>query len=83
MSNQPIHKTFISRILMKFGIRLPAEPVHVIKVSLTLEEGHRLRVFENRVLRIISGSNRQELIGDGKKFIMKSFITFSSSRKMG
>jgi hypothetical protein len=45
-------------------------------VSLTLEEEHRLRVFEKRVLRIISGSKKWELIGGWKKFIMRSFITF-------
>jgi hypothetical protein len=29
--------------------------------SLTLRDKHRLRVFENRVLRIISGPNRDEI----------------------
>jgi hypothetical protein len=37
--------------------------------SLTLREGHRLRVFENRVLRRIFGLKRDEVTG-----IMKSFM---------
>jgi hypothetical protein len=32
--------------------------------SLTLREEHRLRVFENRVLRRIFGSKRDEVMGD-------------------
>jgi hypothetical protein len=34
--------------------------------SLTLREEHRLRVFENRVLRIF-GLKRDEMIGDWRK----------------
>jgi hypothetical protein len=30
------------------------------KWSLTLREGHRLRVFENRVLRMVFGPKRDE-----------------------
>jgi dolichol kinase len=40
--------------------------------SLTLKEEHRLRMFENRVLRIF-GSNREELTG--KDNTTRSFIT--------
>jgi hypothetical protein len=40
--------------------------------SLKLREGHRLRVFENRVLRRISGVKRDEI---GENCIMRSFIT--------
>jgi hypothetical protein len=32
--------------------------------SLTLREEHRLRVFENRVLRIIFGPKRDEVTGE-------------------
>jgi hypothetical protein len=32
-------------------------------LTLTLREEHRLRVFENRVLRRISGSEREEVAG--------------------
>jgi hypothetical protein len=32
-----------------------------------ISEEHRLRVFENRVLRIIFGPKRDEVIGDWRK----------------
>jgi hypothetical protein len=32
-----------------------------------LREAHRLRVFENRVLRIIFGPNRDEVTGEWRK----------------
>jgi hypothetical protein len=35
--------------------------------SLTLREEHRLRIFENRVLRRIFGSKRQEVMGSWRK----------------
>jgi hypothetical protein len=35
--------------------------------SLTLREEHRLRVFENRVLRRIFGSKRDEVTGGRRK----------------
>jgi hypothetical protein len=35
--------------------------------SLTLREEHKLRVFENRVLRRISGLNRDEVTGEWRK----------------
>jgi hypothetical protein len=41
--------------------------------SLTLREEHRLRVFENRVLRRIFGPEREE-DGSGEKCIMMNFI---------
>jgi hypothetical protein len=42
--------------------------------SLTLREEHRLRVFENRVLREIFVSKRNEVTGGWKDLIMRSFI---------
>jgi hypothetical protein len=42
---------------------------------LTLREEHRLRVFENTVLRRIFGPKRDEVTGDGGNCIMTSFIT--------
>jgi hypothetical protein len=36
--------------------------------SLTLREEHRLRVFENRVLRKIIGPKRDEITGEWRKF---------------
>jgi hypothetical protein len=35
--------------------------------SLTLREEHRLRVFENRVLRIVFGPKRDEVTGEWRK----------------
>jgi hypothetical protein len=35
--------------------------------SLTLREEHRLRVFENRVLRGIFGPKREEVMGEWRK----------------
>jgi len=37
--------------------------------SLTLREEHRLRVFENRVLRRIFGPERDEVTGEWKKLL--------------
>jgi hypothetical protein len=43
--------------------------------SLTLREECKLRVFENRVLRRISGPKRDEVAGDWKKnFIMRNLM---------
>jgi hypothetical protein len=39
-----------------------------------IEEEHRQRVFENRVLRRIFGAERDEVLGSGKNFIMRSFM---------
>jgi hypothetical protein len=36
--------------------------------SLTLREEHRLRVFENKVLSRIFGPNRDEVMGEWKRF---------------
>jgi hypothetical protein len=40
-----------------------------------LREAHRLRVFENRVLRRIFGSKRDEGREVGENYIMRSFRT--------
>jgi hypothetical protein len=42
--------------------------------SLTLREEHRLRVFENRVLRRIFGPKRDEVTGEWRNCITKSFV---------
>ena len=39
---------------------------------LTLREEHKLRVFENRVLRRVFGPKRDELTGNGESYIMRS-----------
>jgi hypothetical protein len=43
--------------------------------SLTLREEHRLRTFENRVLRRIFGPQRDEVTGEWRKLHKGSFIT--------
>jgi hypothetical protein len=43
--------------------------------SLTLREEHRLRVFENKVLRRIFGPKRDQVTGGWRKnCIMRSFV---------
>jgi hypothetical protein len=39
---------------------------------MTLREGRRLRVFENRVLRRVFGPKRGEVQGNGESYIMRS-----------
>jgi len=43
--------------------------------SVTVREEHRLRVFENRVLRRIFRPRREEVVGGWKDCILRSFIT--------
>jgi hypothetical protein len=59
--------------------------------SLTLGEEHRLRVFENRVLRRIFGPKRDEVVGDWRKlddgelhnlYCSPSIIRIFKSRRM-
>jgi hypothetical protein len=45
--------------------------------SVTLREEHRLRVFENRVLRRIFGPKRDEVTEDGGSCTMRSFIFYT------
>jgi hypothetical protein len=47
--------------------------------SLTLREEHRLRVFENRVLRRIFGPKRNEVTGDWRKLHNEELHTLYSS----
>jgi hypothetical protein len=54
---QKIHKTIILPVVL-YGCET---------LSLTLREEHRLRVFENRVLRKIYGPKRDEVTGDWRK----------------
>jgi len=48
--------------------------------SLTLREGRRLRVFENRVLRIKFGSRRDEVRGGGENYVMRSLMICTAHR---
>ena len=47
--------------------------------SLTLREEHRLRVFENRVLRRIFGPKRDKVIGEGIKLHNEELNVLDSS----
>jgi hypothetical protein len=47
--------------------------------SLTLREEHRLRVFENRVLRRIFGPKRDEVMGEWRKLHSGDFHNLYSS----
>jgi hypothetical protein len=48
--------------------------------SLTLREEHRLRVFENRVLRRIFGPKRDKVRVNGENFITRSFMICTLSQ---
>jgi hypothetical protein len=47
--------------------------------SLTLREEHRLRVFENRVLRRVFGLRRDEVKGEWRNLRNKKLRSFYSS----
>jgi len=42
-----------------------------------IEEERSLRVFENRVLRRIFVSRRDEVIGEWRNYIMRSLVIFT------
>jgi hypothetical protein len=50
-----------------------------VKLGLTLREDHRLRVFENRVLRRIFGPKRDEVTGEWRKFHIEELRDLYSS----
>jgi hypothetical protein len=50
-----------------------------VKLGLTLREDHRLRVFENRVLRRIFESKRDEVTGEWRKLHNKELHDLYSS----
>jgi hypothetical protein len=45
--------------------------------SLTLREAHRIRAFENRVLRIIFGPKRDEVTGEWRKLHSEELHNFT------
>jgi hypothetical protein len=67
LSSGPLPKNlkFTSRIYRK--IILPVVLYGCETWSLTLREEHRLRVFENRVLKRIFGPKRDEVTGEWRK----------------
>jgi hypothetical protein len=55
---------------------LSPKAVHLqVLFLLGAREEHRLRVFENRVLRRISGPKRYEVTEGGRNCIMRNFIS--------
>ena len=54
-------------IILSLAIILPVVLYGCETWSLTLREERRLRVFENRVLRRVFGSNRYEVTGEWRK----------------
>jgi hypothetical protein len=48
-------------------------------LSLTLKEEHRLKVFENRILRRIFGPKRNEVTGEWRKLINEELHNLYSS----
>jgi hypothetical protein len=57
----------ISKVKIYKTVILPVVLYECETWSLTLREEHRLRVFENRVLRRISGPKRDEVTGERRK----------------
>jgi uncharacterized membrane protein len=76
---------------LQFAIILPVVLYGCETWSLTLREKHRLRVFENRVLRRIFGPKRDEVTGEWRKlhneelhdlYSLPSIIRIIKSRRM-
>jgi hypothetical protein len=62
------HEVTVLKLFYCFSYNIECNPVPVVLYgcetwSLTLREEHRLRMFENRVLRRISGLRRCEAAG--------------------
>jgi hypothetical protein len=55
------------KIILYKTVILPVVQYGCETWSLTLREEHRLRVFENKVLRRIFGPKRDEVTGDWRK----------------
>jgi hypothetical protein len=53
-----------------------------VKLDLSFREEHRLKVFENRVLRRISGPKWEKWREAGEDCIMRSFITCTLHRTL-
>jgi hypothetical protein len=62
-------------MLVAFYIILPVFLYGCETWSLTLREEHRLRVFENRMLRRMFAPKGDELTGGWRKLHNESFIT--------
>jgi hypothetical protein len=62
----------IKKIKIQRTVILPTVLYEHENWSLTLKEEHLLRVFQNKVLRIIFGPKRDEVTGGGENDIMRS-----------
>jgi hypothetical protein len=74
-----VHKRLSSRRLSNLKIRIYKSIIFPVVLygcetwSLTLREEHRVRAFENRVLKKIFGSKTDEVIGVGSRDFMCIF----------
>jgi hypothetical protein len=91
-------QSFLSSCLLSRNVKVEIYKTIILPVvlygcetwSLTLREEHRLRVFENRVLRRISGFTRDKVTGDRRKLhneelrilysLPNTFMQFKSRR---
>jgi hypothetical protein len=78
---------FPSSRLLKRSVKIRIHKIIILHVvlygcetwSLTLREEHRLRVFENRVLKIIFGPKRDEVTGGWRKLHNEELHSLYSS----
>jgi hypothetical protein len=84
-----LHCIYVSRLKIVFSFPFPSHGCETW--SLTLREEHRLRVFENRVLRRIFGPKRDEVTEKWRKlhneelrdlYSSPSIIRIFKSRRM-
>jgi hypothetical protein len=66
-----IHRTIILPVLHGFET-----------LSLTFRKEHRLKVFENMVLRKVFEPKREEVKGNGKGCILRSFMSSNSQKNI-
>jgi hypothetical protein len=72
------HNIYVQYIYSYLTV-MATQPPDIIGWSLTLREEHRLRVFENRVLRRIFGLRRDEVTGGWRKLHNKELHGLYSS----
>jgi hypothetical protein len=80
-------QNFLSSWLLPKNIKIRVYKTTILPVilygcetwSVTLREEHRLRVFENMVLRRICGPKRDEVTGDWRKLHNEEFNNLCSS----